>query len=83
MPVLGVDVSPAAVARAKGAGGAVLRRSVFDRLPAEGRWGTALLADGNIGIGGDPHALLRRVRDSLPRTAACSPGRHRTRSTSA
>jgi SAM-dependent methyltransferase len=64
-PVLGVDVSPAAVERTKGAGGAVLCRSVFDRLPAEGRWGTALLADGNIGIGGDPHALLRRVRDLL------------------
>lgn len=61
LPALGLDVSPAAVARTKGAGGAVLRRSVFDRLPAEGRWGTALLADGNIGIGGDPHALFVRV----------------------
>jgi SAM-dependent methyltransferase len=65
MPVLGVDVSPAAVARTKGAGGTVLCRSVFDRLPAEGRWGTALLADGNIGIGGDPYALLSRVRQLL------------------
>jgi len=65
VPVLGVDVSPAAVARTRGAGGAVLCRSVFDRLPAEGRWGTALLADGNIGIGGDPSALLRRVRQLL------------------
>lgn len=65
VPVLGVDVSPAAVERTKGAGGAVLCRSVFDRLPAEGRWGTALLADGNIGIGGDPHALLGRVREIL------------------
>ncbi|SEN97120.1 Methyltransferase domain-containing protein [Actinacidiphila rubida] len=65
LPALGVDVSPAAVARTKGIGGAVLRRSVFERLPAEGRWGTALLADGNIGIGGDPVALLRRVRSLL------------------
>jgi SAM-dependent methyltransferase len=65
LPVLGLDVSPAAVERTKGAGGAVLRRSVFDRLPAEGRWGTALLADGNIGIGGDPVALLRRVGEIL------------------
>ncbi|MDX3077564.1 methyltransferase domain-containing protein [Streptomyces sp. MI02-7b] len=65
LPVLGVDVSPAAVARTRGAGGAVLRRSVFDRLPAEGRWRTALLADGNIGIGGDPSALLARVRELL------------------
>jgi SAM-dependent methyltransferase len=62
LSALGVDVSPAAVARTRDAGGPVLRRSVFDRLPAEGRWGTALLVDGNIGIGGDPHALLTRVR---------------------
>jgi hypothetical protein len=40
-----------------------LVRDVHDRLPAEGRWGTVLLADGNIGIGGDPLALLRRCRD--------------------
>jgi SAM-dependent methyltransferase len=65
LPVLGVDVSPAAVERTRDLGGAVLRRSVFDRLPAEGRWRTALLADGNIGIGGDPVALLRRVRALL------------------
>jgi SAM-dependent methyltransferase len=62
LPALGIDVSPAAVARTRAAGAAVLRRSVFDRLPAEGRWATVLLADGNIGIGGDPRALLRRLR---------------------
>ncbi|SEG14314.1 Methyltransferase domain-containing protein [Actinacidiphila yanglinensis] len=62
LPVLGLDVNPIAVERTRVAGGAVLRRSVFDRVPAEGRWGTGLLADGNIGIGGDPVALLRRVR---------------------
>ncbi|MET8625136.1 class I SAM-dependent methyltransferase [Kitasatospora sp. NPDC004669] len=60
VPVLGVDVTGAAVARTVGLGGPALRRSVFDRLPAEGRWGAALLADGNLGIGGDPDALLRR-----------------------
>ena len=38
----------------------MLRRSVFDELPHSGRWGTAILIDGNIGIGGDPRALLRR-----------------------
>jgi hypothetical protein len=37
-----------------------LHRSVFDPLPGQGRWGTALLADGNIGIGGFPDELLRR-----------------------
>ncbi|NJQ01651.1 class I SAM-dependent methyltransferase [Streptomyces sp. PLAI1-29] len=61
VPGLGIDLSPAAVARTVRAGGTALRRSVFDRLPGDGRWDTALLIDGNIGIGGDPSALLRRV----------------------
>jgi hypothetical protein len=38
----------------------VLRRAVEQPLPGEGRWGTLLLVDGNVGIGGDPQALLRR-----------------------
>ncbi|MFF4953274.1 class I SAM-dependent methyltransferase [Streptomyces chattanoogensis] len=62
MRALGVDVSPAAVARTRRHGGAAVRGSVFDRLPGEGRWGTALLMDGNVGIGGDPLALLVRLR---------------------
>ena len=59
---LGVDVADAAVRLTTRAGGAAVRRSVFDRLPGEGRWGTVLLADGNVGIGGDPVVLLRRCR---------------------
>ncbi|MGW1161195.1 class I SAM-dependent methyltransferase [Streptomyces sp. NPDC002519] len=62
-PALGVDVSPTAVARTRRLGGAALRRSVFDPLPREGRWGTVLLMDGNVGIGGDPVVLLTRLRD--------------------
>ncbi|MEU5045050.1 methyltransferase domain-containing protein [Streptomyces griseorubiginosus] len=62
VPALGVDVSPAAVACTRRYGGNALRRSVFDRLPREGRWTTALLMDGNVGIGGDPTALLARLR---------------------
>ncbi|MFG2483703.1 class I SAM-dependent methyltransferase [Streptomyces virginiae] len=58
---LGVDVTPEAVARTTRAGGSALCRSVFDPLPGEGRWGTVLLIDGNIGIGGDPAALLHRA----------------------
>ncbi|MFE6050043.1 SAM-dependent methyltransferase, partial [Kitasatospora sp. NPDC056446] len=65
VPALGVDVTPAAVARTLGLGGAALCRSVFDRLPAEGRWGAALLADGNLGIGGNPEALLRRAAELI------------------
>jgi hypothetical protein len=35
--------------------------SVFDELPGSGRWRTALLLDGNIGIGGAPARLLARI----------------------
>ncbi|GGX44752.1 class I SAM-dependent methyltransferase [Streptomyces noursei] len=59
--VLGIDISDAAVARTEHTGGIALCRSVFDRLPGEGLWNTALLMDGNIGIGGDPRALLARI----------------------
>ncbi|WP_381796012.1 methyltransferase domain-containing protein [Streptomyces niveus] len=62
---LGVDVSEAAVERTLRLGGTALRRSVFDPLPGEGRWGTVLLVDGNIGIGGDPAGLLRRAAGLL------------------
>jgi SAM-dependent methyltransferase len=58
---VGVDVSPVAVALARRRGATVLEASIFDRLPGAGRWRTALLLDGNIGIGGRPDALLRRV----------------------
>lgn len=61
-PALGIDVSTEAVRRTRAAGGAALLRSVFEPLPQEGHWRTALLIDGNIGIGGDPGALLSRVR---------------------
>jgi hypothetical protein len=40
----------------------VLQRDVFAPLPDEGGWGTALLFDGNVGIGGDPGRLLARCR---------------------
>jgi SAM-dependent methyltransferase len=62
---LGVDVSPVAVDLTRGRGAAALCRDVFDRIPGEGRWRHVLLADGNIGIGGDPVALLRRARELL------------------
>ncbi|WP_181407729.1 class I SAM-dependent methyltransferase [Nocardioides sambongensis] len=62
---LGIDVVAEAVRQTRARGASALRRDVFTRVPAEGRWGTALLADGNIGIGGDPAALLRRLRDVI------------------
>ncbi|MER5849389.1 methyltransferase domain-containing protein [Streptomyces sp. NPDC002012] len=62
---LGIDISETAVAHTLRLGGAALHRSVFDPLPGEGRWGTALLLDGNIGIGGNPPLLLRRTANLL------------------
>ena len=62
---LGIDPAPRAVAEALERGAPVLQRSVFTPLPGEGRWGTALLLDGNVGIGGDPVHLLRRCAELL------------------
>jgi SAM-dependent methyltransferase len=63
--VLGIDVTPEAVGHAVRRGRSALRRDVFSPLPGEGRWSTALLADGNVGIGGDPVRLLRRLAELL------------------
>jgi SAM-dependent methyltransferase len=65
MSVLGIDVVAEAVALTRERGASALVRDVFGPLPGEGRWDTALLADGNIGIGGDPVRLLRRVHQLL------------------
>jgi SAM-dependent methyltransferase len=59
-PALGIDMSEVAVAATRRRGGLALHRRLAERLPAEGRWGTALLVDSNVGIGGDIEALLLR-----------------------
>lgn len=59
---LGIDVSPLAVTFARDRGAAVLQRCVFRPLPLSEAWQSILLLDGNIGIGGCPTSLLRRVR---------------------
>ncbi len=60
---LGVDMSAAAVGVSLDRGGLALRRRITETLPAEGRWGTALLLDTNIGMGGDVATLLQRCRE--------------------
>ncbi|WP_130178156.1 bifunctional 2-polyprenyl-6-hydroxyphenol methylase/3-demethylubiquinol 3-O-methyltransferase UbiG [Cryobacterium sp. SO1] len=70
LSALGVDVSPTAVRIATAAGLTVLNRSVFASMPLEGGWGTALLLDGNIGIGGDAGALLARCAELLAEDGA-------------
>jgi SAM-dependent methyltransferase len=62
---LGLDRSRAAVAVARAGGAAVRQGDVFGPVPDAGRWRAALLLDGNIGIGGDPVRLLRRVAGLL------------------
>jgi SAM-dependent methyltransferase len=57
---VGVEISAGAAALARARGAEVIEGSIFEvELPR--RWGSALLLDGNIGIGGDPAALLRRL----------------------
>jgi SAM-dependent methyltransferase len=65
LPVLGIDIAPHAIERTRVDGSLALIRSVFDRVPLEGRWQTILLLDGNVGIGGEPSALLERCRQLL------------------
>ncbi len=63
--VLGIDVTPHVLSVARTRDTPVLERCVFGRVPGAGRWSSALLLDGNIGIGGDPVELLTRVRSLL------------------
>jgi SAM-dependent methyltransferase len=58
---LGLDLSPVAVRLARARGAEAILRSVFADVPRAGSWATALLLDGNIGIGGAPRALLARA----------------------
>lgn len=71
IPALGVDQSATAVGLARRNGAPVLRRDVFGQLPATGRWQTVLLADGNVGLGGDPLRVLCRAAELLRRGGRC------------
>jgi SAM-dependent methyltransferase len=65
VPVLGVDISRTAVEMTEKRGGPALQGNVFDPMPDTGSWERVLLADGNIGIEGDPLRMLRRARQLL------------------
>lgn len=65
IPALGVDISAEAVRQSRARGGSALRRDLFARLPGERRWDAVVLIDGNVGIGGDPCAVLARARELL------------------
>ncbi len=65
LPVVGLDLVPEAVAQTRSRGVPAVVGDVFGPVPHAGSWDTALLADGNIGIGGDPVHLLSRVASLL------------------
>ena len=58
---LGVDSSRVAQRQCRRRRTPMIRQDLFGPLPGEGAWAHVLLADGNIGIGGDPLRLLRRA----------------------
>jgi len=60
---LGIDISHRAVAYANRSRARSVVADVFGPVPRGAEWSTALLLDGNVGIGGDVPALLSRVRD--------------------
>ncbi len=62
---LGVDICDVAVDLARGRGANAMVGSIFGDVPGAGQWRSALLLDGNIGIGGRPARLLRRVGELL------------------
>jgi SAM-dependent methyltransferase len=68
---LGVDQSASAIELARRSGAPAVLCDIFTALPGIGRWRTALLIDGNIGIGGDPHRLLERVYRLLSTGGRC------------
>lgn len=63
--VLGIDTSEEAVRLTRARGAMALQRDVYDPIPHYTGWSHVILADGNIGLGGDPLRLLRRVRQLL------------------
>lgn len=67
LPALGIDISAEAVRLTRAAGGAAIQHDVFEVLPPlpTRRWRHILLADGNVGLGGDPVRLLGRLKALL------------------
>jgi SAM-dependent methyltransferase len=71
IPALGIDQSATAVELARRSGAPALHRDVFEPLPATGRWHTVVLADGNVGLGGEPRRILARAGELLRRGGRC------------
>lgn len=65
VPAMGIDVSPRAVHHARSRGAQAVQTDVFGLVPGQGQWTSALLADGNVGIGGDPVRLMGRIAELM------------------
>lgn len=65
LDTVGVDISGEAVRQTRQRGAAAVQVDIFDDLPGARTWQHVLLADGNIGMGGDPVRLLRRLAELL------------------
>lgn len=61
--VLGLELVPELPVLARAAGAPLLLGDVFAPVPRTGLWDSVLLADGNVGIGGDAAVLLRRAAE--------------------
>jgi SAM-dependent methyltransferase len=61
IPAVGLELDERLVRMARSRGVDVLQGSIFAPLAEEGPWGSALLLDGNIGLGADPVRLVNRV----------------------
>ena len=65
VPSLGIDVSATAVEMTVLRGGKAIHGDVFETPSRHEAWAHVLLADGNIGIGGNPLRMLARARQLL------------------
>ncbi len=63
LDVLGLELVPELPVLARAAGAPLLLGDVFAPVPRTGLWDSVLLADGNVGIGGDAAVLLRRTAE--------------------
>lgn len=68
--VLGLELVATIPVLARAAGAPLQVGDVFGEVPRAGEWDSVLLADGNVGIGGDPVRLLRRAGELV------APGGH-------
>ena len=59
--VMGLELVGSIPVLARAAGAPFQVGDVFGEVPRAGEWDVVLLADGNVGIGGDPVRLLRRA----------------------